>query len=194
VSGGRGGRIGNPLDREPLAGPPGAAFHRRRWRPQAIRFVAPAHSGRRRQTFSRDRHTKTSLRDIGKRAGMKAGSLYYHFASKEELVAEVLRTGVKRVHRAVVSAIYALDPDADAKTRLGAAMTAHLETLLDASNYTSAHIRCFPNMPENLGAQLGADRREYKAIWRALWTKPRRAASCRREWIREWRACSYSAR
>lgn len=44
-------------------------------------------------------YTKTSLRDIGERAGMKAGSLYYHFASKEELVAEVLRTGVKRVHR-----------------------------------------------------------------------------------------------
>jgi AcrR family transcriptional regulator len=56
-------------------------------------------------------YTKTSLRDIGERAGMKAGSLYYHFTSKEELVAEVLRTGVKRVHRAVVSAIDALDPD-----------------------------------------------------------------------------------
>jgi TetR/AcrR family transcriptional regulator, cholesterol catabolism regulator len=56
-------------------------------------------------------YTKTSLRDIGERAGMKAGSLYYHFAWKEELVAEVLRTGVKRVHRAVVSAIDALDPD-----------------------------------------------------------------------------------
>jgi TetR/AcrR family transcriptional regulator, cholesterol catabolism regulator len=76
-----------------------------------MRFVAPAHSGRRRQTVSRDRHTKTSLRDIGERAGMKAGSLYYLFASKEELVAEVLRTGVKRVHRAVVSATDALDAD-----------------------------------------------------------------------------------
>jgi AcrR family transcriptional regulator len=160
--------MGNPLDREPLAGPPGAAFHRSRWRRQAIRFVAAAHSGRRRQLFRATCYTKTSLRDIGERAGMKAGSLYYHFASKEELVAEVLRTGVKRVHRAVVSAIDALDPDADVKTRLGAAMTAHLETLLDASNNTSAHIRCFPNVPENLRAQLGADSREYEAIWRAL--------------------------
>jgi AcrR family transcriptional regulator len=113
-------------------------------------------------------YTKTSLRDIGEGAGMKAGSLYYHFASKEELAAEVLRIGVKRVQRAVVAAIDALDPDADVKTRLGAAMTAHLETLLDASDYTSAHIRCFPNVPATLRAQLGADRREYEAIWRAL--------------------------
>jgi AcrR family transcriptional regulator len=113
-------------------------------------------------------HTKTSVRDIGERAGMKAASLYYHFASKEELAAEVLRIGVKRVHRAVVSAIDALGPDAQLKTRLGAAMTAHLEMLLDASDYTSAHIRCFPNVPETLRVQLGAERREYEAIWRGM--------------------------
>jgi hypothetical protein len=50
----------------------------------------------------------------------------------------------------------ALDPDAGVKTGLGAAMTAHVKTLLE--------------------------------------TKPRRAASCRREWIGERCACSYSAR
>jgi AcrR family transcriptional regulator len=147
------------------------------------RYAADADGGAKRSISSREHildvaaklfratdYTKTSLGDIGERAGMKAGSLYYHFASKEELAAEVLRIGVRRVHRAVVSAIDALDPDpdADVKTRLGAAMTAHLETLPDASDYTSAHIRCFPNLPENLRAQLGADRREYEAIWRAL--------------------------
>ncbi len=113
-------------------------------------------------------YTETSLRDIGKQAGLKAGSLYYHFASKEELAAEVLRIGVKRVHRAVVAAVDSLDPTADAKARLGAAMAAHLETLLDASDFTSAHIRCFPHVPETLRAQLSNDRREYEAVWRSL--------------------------
>jgi TetR/AcrR family transcriptional regulator, cholesterol catabolism regulator len=28
-------------------------------------------------------YTETSLRDIGKQAGVKAGSLYYHFTSKD---------------------------------------------------------------------------------------------------------------
>src|SRR5580698_5516258 len=83
-------------------------------------------------------YTETSLRDIAKLVGMKAGSLYYHFASKEELAAEVLRIGVKKVHLAVAEAVDALGRDADARHKLEVAMAAHLETLLDESDYTSA--------------------------------------------------------
>ena len=113
-------------------------------------------------------YTDTSLRDIGQQAGMKAGSLYYHFASKEQLAAEVLLIGVQKVHRAVVMAIDAPGRTADARARLAAAMAAHLETLLDASDYTSAHIRCFPDVPATLRMKLSAARREYEAVWRLL--------------------------
>ncbi|HXN67497.1 MAG TPA: TetR/AcrR family transcriptional regulator [Bradyrhizobium sp.] len=113
-------------------------------------------------------YTDTSLRDIGQQAGMKAGSLYYHFASKEQLAAEVLLIGVQKVHRAVVTAIDAPGRTADARARLAAAMAAHLETLLDASDYTSAHIRCFPDVPATLRMKLSAARREYEAVWRLL--------------------------
>ena len=47
-------------------------------------------------------------------------------------------------------------------------MAAHLETLLDESDYTSAHIRCFPDVPATLRIELSAARREYEAIWRLL--------------------------
>ena len=47
-------------------------------------------------------------------------------------------------------------------------MAAHLETLLDASDYTSAHIHCFPYVPATLRAGLTSARREYEAVWRAL--------------------------
>jgi AcrR family transcriptional regulator len=113
-------------------------------------------------------YTETSLRDIGKQAGMKAGSLYYHFTSKEELATEVLRIGVRRVHDAVVLAMQALGAAADAKSRLRAAMVAHLETLLDESDYTSAHIHCFPYVPEALRQKLGDERRDYEEVWRNL--------------------------
>jgi len=113
-------------------------------------------------------YTETSLRDIGKLAGMKAGSLYYHFTSKEELATEVLRIGVRRVHDAVVLAMRGLGTEADVKSRLRAAMAAHLETLLDESDYTSAHIHCFPYVPEGLRQALSSERRDYEEIWRRL--------------------------
>jgi AcrR family transcriptional regulator len=113
-------------------------------------------------------YTETSLRDIGEQAGMKAASLYYHFASKEQLAAEVLGIGVQRVHRAVVNAVDALGATAGARSRLEAAIAAHLETLLDESDYTSAHIRCFPYVPATLRIQLGSARRGYEAVWRVL--------------------------
>src|SRR5260370_6838296 len=113
-------------------------------------------------------YTETSLRDIGKQAGMKAGSLYYHFASKEELAAEFLRIGVQKVHQAVVMSLDALGRTANALSKLEAAMTARLETLLDESDYTSAHIRCFPYVPETLRVQLSSARLEYEAVWRVL--------------------------
>jgi AcrR family transcriptional regulator len=113
-------------------------------------------------------YTETSLRDIGKQAGMKAGSLYYHFTSKEELAAEVLRIGVRRVHEAVVRAMKRRGAKGDVKSRLRAAMVAHLETLLDESDYTSAHIHCFPYVPESLRDKLSTERREYEEVWRKL--------------------------
>ncbi len=44
--------------------------------------------------FSRRGFSGARLSDVAKVANMKAGSLYYHFASREELVAEVMTRGV----------------------------------------------------------------------------------------------------
>src|SRR5258706_5394285 len=41
--------------------------------------------------FARRGYTDTNLSEIAAEAGMKAGSLHYHFESKEDLVYEVLR-------------------------------------------------------------------------------------------------------
>src|SRR5258708_18250908 len=62
----------------------------------------------------------------------------------------------------------ALGRTANARSKLEAAMTAHLETLLDESDYTSAHIRCFPYVPETLRVQLSSARLEYEAVRREL--------------------------
>jgi AcrR family transcriptional regulator len=42
----------------------------------------------------RDGYAAVTLKDVAALAGLQAGSLYYHFRSKEEIVEEVLGLGV----------------------------------------------------------------------------------------------------
>ena len=57
------------------------------------------------QLFRRKGYRVTSMRDIAAASGMLAGSLYYHFASKEELLVAVYAEGVRRISVSVRAAL-----------------------------------------------------------------------------------------
>jgi AcrR family transcriptional regulator len=118
--------------------------------------------------FGERGYAGTSLRDIAAAIGMKAGSLYYHFASKEELATEVLRIGVERVHLAVADRLRAMDAGAPSRDKFTCAIVAHLETLWLESNFTSAHIRCIHSAPLNVRNRLRRARRDYEKVWSDL--------------------------
>ncbi|ODT18556.1 MAG: hypothetical protein ABS35_23505 [Kaistia sp. SCN 65-12] len=78
--------------------------------------------------FARGGFDATSMRDIAGEAGMLAGSMYYHFPSKNDLIAAVYEEGVAEISAAVDAAVAAA---ADTPwTRLEAACVAHLQSLL----------------------------------------------------------------
>lgn len=118
--------------------------------------------------LSRDGYDATTVRTIATRVGIKAGSIYHHFASKDILVQEVLDEGVGLVRADVEAALAALPAGADARTRIRAAIEAHLRAFLEHSAYTSATIKTFTQLPEPLRAQSRVHRREYETIWLAL--------------------------
>src|SRR5690606_32822290 len=60
------------------------------------------------QIFSKQGYSDSSLRDIAKSIDMKAGSIYYHFSSKEQILDEVLSISVKLMTEAVEQALAAL--------------------------------------------------------------------------------------
>src|SRR5262245_18145902 len=98
--------------------------------------------------FRQRGYAAPSLRDIADAAGIQAGSLYYHFDSKEHIVAEVLRVGVESVLEGVSSAV------ARARAAVGrgvvlleAAIRGHLEALLTHGDYTSANVRILGHVP-----------------------------------------------
>ncbi|MFM0201879.1 TetR/AcrR family transcriptional regulator [Paraburkholderia fungorum] len=115
--------------------------------------------------FRKEGYAAVSLRDISAACGMKAGSLYYHFASKDEIVSEVLRIGVERVFAEVRASIDALGQDAAPEQVFRTAVRAHLRALLESHDYTSANIRIFGHVPAPIRAAQLPLRDEYEAVW-----------------------------
>jgi AcrR family transcriptional regulator len=83
----------------------------------------------------------TSIRDIATAAGMMSGSLYYHFASKEDLYIAVQDASISKIFNAVESAIPGI---ADPWERLEAAAIAHVEAMLDRSGFRVLVTPLFP--------------------------------------------------
>jgi AcrR family transcriptional regulator len=84
--------------------------------------------------FAKGGFEATSMRDIAGEAGMLAGSMYYHFPSKNDLIAAVYEAGVAEIGAAVDKAVArARGPWA----RLEAACIAHLQSLLADSAHAA---------------------------------------------------------
>ncbi|MEX0758128.1 MAG: TetR/AcrR family transcriptional regulator [Tistlia sp.] len=118
--------------------------------------------------FRQQGYAGVSLRAIAAEAGLQAGSLYYHFGSKEDLVVEILDEGIRAVHQGVAEAVGRLPADADGASLLRAAILGHLRSLLRLSDYTSANVRIFGQAPESVRRRSLAVRQAYDAYWDAL--------------------------
>lgn len=119
------------------------------------------------ELLARNGYASTSLRDISGAANMKAGSLYYHFASKDELVERVLSQGIKLVEDKVRAAIAKSPPDQPLET-IRNAMIAHIQALHDSGDYAAANIRCYAHVPLDIRRRLRTVRMDYDDVWKAM--------------------------
>jgi TetR/AcrR family transcriptional regulator, cholesterol catabolism regulator len=111
-------------------------------------------------------YSSTSLKSIAAAIDMQDASLYYHFASKDDLVLEVLRVGTALAHDAVVEAV--ADVDLDPVAALRVAIVAHAVAVLGGGDYPRANVRSFGQLPPALAEQHRAQHREYGEVWRGL--------------------------
>lgn len=129
--------------------------------------------------FRQKGYAATTLIEIARAAGMQAGSLYYHFGSKDELLEEVLDIGMRRVHEAVEDSQKCLPTDSSHRDRIRVAVEAHLATLLKHDDYTSANIRIFGQVPEEVQLHHIRQRDAYAELWRHILSKAQKSGALR---------------
>ncbi|MEO7338130.1 MAG: TetR/AcrR family transcriptional regulator [Caldimonas sp.] len=126
-------------------------------------------------------YAATTLRQIADAAGIKAGSIYYHFGSKDEILGVVLDAGIDAVMTAVKGRIAALPAKATYRDRIAAAIDGHLYGLLHHGDFTSANIRVYGQIPPAAKARHKLVRGKYARYWDDLLKAALEAGALRKD-------------
>jgi AcrR family transcriptional regulator len=118
--------------------------------------------------LSRRGYAGTRLSDVAERASIQAPAIYYYFPSRDDLIEEVMASGLADMREQLASTLAALPSGTPALDKILAAAETHLRHELAISDYTTASIRNQGQVPGHLrkrGDQAGDS---YGALWREL--------------------------
>jgi AcrR family transcriptional regulator len=108
------------------------------------------------------------LTDVAAKAEIQAPAIYYYYASKDELVEEVMWAGIADMREHVGAALSALPDGTPPLDRLLAAAEAHLRHALEISDYTTASIRNAGQVPPSIRKRQILEEERYGEVWRLL--------------------------
>ncbi|WP_183093157.1 TetR/AcrR family transcriptional regulator [Nocardioides stalactiti] len=106
-----------------------------------------------------------SLRRTAAAADLKVGSLYFHFQTKDDLVAATLVDGVESARTGLLAAIEAVPHDAPPTERLRAAVVGHLDTLHASDARAASVVRMVETLPPDLRAAHVTHERRFARVW-----------------------------
>lgn len=112
-------------------------------------------------------YSASTLRRIAAEAEMEAGSIYYHFKSKEHLLDAVLDRGLREMADGVSQILYDHEGYPDISRQLAAAINAHMRVLFARGEFTSANIRMYGQLPQKIRDRHRPVRMKYAAAWDA---------------------------
>ena len=125
------------------------------------------------RVFRERGYAAASLRQIADEADMQAGSLYYHFDSKDELAEAVMDRGVTEALRRAKDSVASLPADADAIDVIEAAFKGHLTYLLEEADFAVATLRMMQQTPEAIRSRHLRKQRATGRFFGALFEQAR---------------------
>lgn len=128
--------------------------------PRRDAILATAASRFRRQGFER-----TSVREIAQALGMTSGSLFYHFATKEELLVAIMEEGVRDIMQSVRDG---LAGETRLPERLLSMVRSHLKALLGTRlDAMTVLLYEWRSLSPAAQTRVMASRDAYEALWMA---------------------------
>ena len=108
------------------------------------------------------------LNDVAAVAEVQAPAIYYYYASRDDLVEEVMWAGIADMREHVARALDELPTDTSPLDRLLVAVEVHLRHELEISDYTTASIRNAGQVPHTIRKRQILEEERYGEIWRKL--------------------------
>ena len=108
------------------------------------------------------------LSDVAAEADIQAPAIYYYYASKDDLIEEVMWAGIADMRDHVAAVLSQLPDGTPPLDRLLAAAEAHLRHALEISDYTTASIRNAGQVPLSIRKRQILEEERYGEIWRRL--------------------------
>ena len=100
------------------------------------------------QLFKEHGSDEVTVRRIAAAAKIEAGSIYYHFTSRDQILRAVLERGVGNAREEVLAAIAEAGADSSPLARLRAALGAHLKYTL--RHHFSSRLKAIHRLPKRL--------------------------------------------
>lgn len=120
------------------------------------------------ELFGRNGYQATSMRDIAAAVGMKSGSLYYYYESKEALLAAILNDSIDAHISTVRQAVEALPAGSTVREKLDTAITISVKLIADAGDMALASAQTLSYLHEPEYSEQVQYRQAYNQFWRDL--------------------------
>lgn len=113
-------------------------------------------------------YAATTVRDVAERADMKAGSLYYHYPSKQHLLRAVLERAIDELTNRTVPWLAETGEGMSCRERFRRAIAAHIDATVSMGDYSLAFKRLSNELPADIHRGLAAKRSALDAHWKRL--------------------------